>query len=381
MRFKYTLERYKGSYSRHTCPQCGAKGEFVRYVDSETGEPLADDVGRCNRESKCGYHQKPQDYFTVNGYLKKKSKIVKPNFAQRLASVVQKQSPKPFDCISPDVFLSTIGNYEQNAFVQWLLSEFEAENVKEVIERYFIGTASNGRSVFWQIDDKRRIRTGKIIAYDKSTGKRRKDTKPSFVHAELKHSKVLPENFELNQCLFGEHLLQLEPEKPVAIVEAEKTAIISSIFFPELVWLATGGKQQLTPDKLKSVIRHRIILFPDADAWECWAEKAQELQKAGLNVQVSDLIEESAKTDEKYEGLDIADYLLQAAKQEINVINNAIDNVLNNKDLFAEFVTIVEERYVIAAIDGNLSEEKAFEIATEPDYLRNLAVKISESCF
>ncbi|HEX8396397.1 MAG TPA: DUF6371 domain-containing protein [Pyrinomonadaceae bacterium] len=376
MRFKYTLERYKGTKSRFICPQCGLR-ELVRYVSNETGEALSNGVGRCNRESKCGYHRTPQDYFAVHGNLSNERRNPKQRFARQPAPIKQKQSPKHFDCISADVFCSSLANYEQNAFVQWLLSEIEAADVIKAIKRYFIGTTENGRTIFWQIDEQRRIRTGKIIAYDPTTGKRRKDTKPSFVHAELKHARILPETFELNQCLFGEHLLKLEPEKRVAIVEAEKTAIIASLFFPDLIWLATSGKQQLNPDKLQPARTQQIILFPDADAFETWTEKAKDLGRASFNVRVSDLIQRRASNEEKQNGLDIADYLLQAARREINTINGAIDKVLENKELLSTFETICEERLAIAEIDGNLSPEKAFEVATTTDYLRQLAVNLT----
>jgi len=41
-------------------------------------------------------------------------------------------------------------------------------------------------------------------------------------------------------CLFGLHLLGPETET-VAIVEAEKTAVVTSMFFPDVLFLATGG--------------------------------------------------------------------------------------------------------------------------------------------
>ena len=46
----------------------------------------------------------------------------------------------------------------------------------------------------------------------------------------------------MTQCLFGEHLLTRYPERIVALVEAEKTAVIGAGFIPEYVWLATGGR-------------------------------------------------------------------------------------------------------------------------------------------
>ena len=58
----FSLQRYAGISSRHTCPACGGKRCFTLYVD-ESGEPLSEIVGRCDHESSCGYHYKPKDYF------------------------------------------------------------------------------------------------------------------------------------------------------------------------------------------------------------------------------------------------------------------------------------------------------------------------------
>ena len=49
----------------------------------------------------------------------------------------------------------------------------------------------------------------------------------------------------MTQCLFGEHLLTRYLERIVALVEAEKTAVIGAGFIPEYVWLATGGRKRL----------------------------------------------------------------------------------------------------------------------------------------
>lgn len=59
----------------------------------------------------------------------------------------------------------------------------------------------------------------------------------------MKYSDALPQEWELPQCLFGEHLLKKYPNKTVALVESEKTAIICSALMPDYIWLATGGKK------------------------------------------------------------------------------------------------------------------------------------------
>lgn len=55
----YTLQKYKGTATRHTCPNCGDRRSFTYYVD-ESGTPLHPSVGRCNHESSCGYHYIPK---------------------------------------------------------------------------------------------------------------------------------------------------------------------------------------------------------------------------------------------------------------------------------------------------------------------------------
>ena len=43
----YSLQKYKGTATRHTCPKCGDRHSFVYYVD-ENNVPLHPSVGRCN---------------------------------------------------------------------------------------------------------------------------------------------------------------------------------------------------------------------------------------------------------------------------------------------------------------------------------------------
>ena len=59
----YHLQKYAGTSTRHTCPQCGHKGEFTYYVD-ERNVPIDESCGRCNRE-RCGYHLTPSEYFKL----------------------------------------------------------------------------------------------------------------------------------------------------------------------------------------------------------------------------------------------------------------------------------------------------------------------------
>ena len=65
--YRFTLERYRGLSTRYTCPQCGRKHTFTRYIDTENNNQyISDNVGKCNRLDKCGYHYTPKQYFTDN---------------------------------------------------------------------------------------------------------------------------------------------------------------------------------------------------------------------------------------------------------------------------------------------------------------------------
>lgn len=358
-----TLEKYKGSASRHTCPACGAKKRFTRYIDTETGRYLADDIGRCDRESSCGYHLKPSEYFAAHGegwkpgiywqampgiywQARKRESGSRANYPHGIAA------RKP-DAIDKRFLIASLRDYDRNDFVQFLLGlfPFDSEDVIAAVNEYKIGTGRNGEAIFWQIDAKQNIRTGKLIAYDRATGKRRKDRSPNWIHSTLKQAGQLPDTFELQQCFFGEHLLTKYPGRALAIVEADKTAVIASIckgVFPDLVWLASGGLSNLKAESLARIATGRkLILFPDANGFEKWQKIASEARKAGIAVNVSELLERQATEAEKRDGLDLADYLIDEQRKR------------NDPAIRAAFRNLIEERLAIMTIDGGLTEEQA----------------------
>ena len=107
---------------------------------------------------------------------------------------------------------------------------FGEETAKSLVEKYRIATTKEGYAVLYQFDIRDRCRAGKIIPYNPQTGHRIKDgSVPAamWVHSRLKALHQRPEDWTLSKCLFGEHLLPLRPELPVALVEAEKTAVIT----------------------------------------------------------------------------------------------------------------------------------------------------------
>lgn len=322
MTHKYELEKYKGTRSRHECPACHHKGVFARYVDSDTGASLHPYVGRCNREDKCGYHYTPGQYFKDNPDAMGSAAY------ERRTPVCQTapRHPGMIDRIPKQYIIQSLG-YNSH-FVRFLLSLFdpytlESPTVVRLMSDYYFGCTRDGAVIFWQIDTRNRIRAGKIMQYNPDTGKRVKSQSGAidWVHSKLKHAGKLPDDWELTQCLFGEHLLNRRLNDTVCMVESEKSAIIGSGMMPEYIWLATGGKQNLKPDTCRCLKGRRVILYPDLGALDRWSEKARQIAvEVGCTMHVSDLLEKVATPKERTEGLDIADYLIRQIKAAAPVV-------------------------------------------------------------
>jgi hypothetical protein len=320
-KFTFTLEKYRGTKSRYTCPNCKTPREFVRYID-ENGNYLSDDIGKCNRESNCGYHKKPKEFFSNNPNLSRSRQFQHKTHIKSEKILTVKLPEIPFDKIDIETFKRTLLTKEENVFVQFLreLFQYDLEALQRVLEKYLVGTWNYELTVFWQIDMKGRIRTGKIMRYDLLSGKRKtirswvengeiRELKTDWIHTKIKR------DFKLKQCFFGEHLLCQEPNKTVAIVESEKTALICATRFPDFLWLAAGAKGYLTSKRLNVLMNRKVILFPDADAYISWKEKADIAHRNGFDIQVSDIMEIHSTEIEKKQGFDLADYLILEIRQ------------------------------------------------------------------
>jgi hypothetical protein len=302
---KYILEPYKGMNTRYRCPSCQQRDKtFSRYIDTETGEHIHPTVGRCNRENNCGYHYTPKQYFQDNNisFDTPQRKAYKPRPVT--------PQPKPVSFIPVEVFKASLNltAFETNHFVKFLINLFGVEVASQLVSRYFIATSKhwNGATVFWQIDTQGKVRTGKIMLYSPTTGKR---VKEPFNHIYWVHKALKQPEFELRQCLFGEHLL-IDKTKPVAIVESEKTAVIASVYLPQFIWLAAGSKDGLNAEKCSVLKGRTVTLFPDLNGFEKWSNKAKELSHLAIFT-VSDLLERKATEAEREQGFDLADYLIK----------------------------------------------------------------------
>ena len=236
------------------------------------------------------------------------------------------------------------------------------EQMQRAAQRYRLGASRDGGVIFWQIDEFDQLRDGKIMHY-RPDCHRDHDRKPTWTAYLLRKHGQLPKDWNTDHCLFGLHLLSL-PERQlpllsscvppvaseqsssgrgkgwsdktadhyadqtpsdspysggetIAVVEAEKTAVIMSEVKPEYIWLATGGKTELNVAKLRPLEGCRIILFPDTDAdgqtyrdWYDVAEAASDV--FGHPVTVSTLLEQRATPAQKAAKIDLVDLLFQS---------------------------------------------------------------------
>ena len=342
---RYMLEPYTGPGSRHTCPECGRAGAFVRYIDTATGEPLADNVGRCNREDSCGYHYKPRQYFQDHPG---QGQPYTPPRRTKTRPIVREWKPAPplESYTIPVATLNALLNEEKAADEKRLPSQRRSHTPElftylykvlgperfAAIRKAYKLRSYRGAVVFWYVDREGCYRTGKRMYYH-DNGHRNKDWPPSYIHSLLQAQGRLPEGWKLRRCLFGEHLLASNRAAPVALVESEKTALIGAALVPGAVWLAAGGKQYLNADSCAALQGRHIIAYPDLQAFDEWQGKLTEIaRQVGFSVEVSDILERLAAPEDRAAGLDIADYLIQIDTAQAQAGGNTqqTKNHLNN---------------------------------------------------
>jgi len=350
---QYILQ--KGS-KKLICPECGKK-TFVPFVDAITGDQLPGQYGRCDREVNCSYFFSPYKA----GYHKSN----KPDLSNSVN--FKKPAPKKFSIINAELFKQSRKAYKQNNFVQWLKLCFGSVVTSDLISRYHIGTSKHwpGATIFWQIDKQGKIRTGKIMLYDPKTGRR---VKEPYNHIAWAHKALQLPEFELQQCLFGEHLLNQNPACPVAIVESEKTAIIASAYLPRFVWLAVGSLTNLNPAKCKVLAGCRVFLFPDLNAFDKWNVKATELNTLmpGTSFTISDYLQTNAPEADKQKGLDLADYLITCNYKEF--INSGDQSgietekqAINEPDLVSENSEVLKTTFIDSELIPTERSNKPFK--------------------
>ena len=328
------------------CPYCGAKKHWQRYLDTQTGEAIPEHYGKCDNDNKCGQWNDPYKLGYAKMIWEQEQKVTGVTKVTVPKQKYFRTQPKPQSTPEPvffdfDTFKQTLQpeRYEQNTFIQNLFSRvqypFEVNEVTKVIQLYRLGTVAHGyragANTFPFIDIKGNVRAVQVKQFDENNH----TTGTDFLHSMIekhhaRNNKPLPEWLKAYtkqdtkvSCLFGEHLLSKYPQNPIALVEAPKTAIYSTLYFglpetPEsLIWLAVYNKSSFSFDKLKILKGRFVYVFPDlskdGNTFKEWETKAKEYESRlhGTRFIFSNLLEQLAPERDKSEGYDIADYLIK----------------------------------------------------------------------
>lgn len=238
----------------------------------------------------------------------------------------REQPTLPMLVLPASMVAHTESSRDTDQLVTWLSSlkwdAAQRHRISESLKAYHIGHSKQGLTVFWQIDEQQRVRTGKMMLY-KADGHRDKETKYNFdwIHSALYRdyrTGYSADKTDVKPCLFGLHLLDTYRRQnvcqDVCIVESEKTALIMSIAYgnsSKQVWMACGGLGNINRDRLKPLMeQHRhIILYPDRDGVEAWKAKADTLHYDRVTVDARPVTEWWRKGDPVK--ADIADIIVR----------------------------------------------------------------------
>jgi hypothetical protein len=295
---------YRLHGSKHSCPSCGHR-TLQLYEDAATGEPINDQVGKCDRHYNCGYDYKPMQYYNDH------PEELPPAKDGRRRNY-HPEPQKSLVIIPKDYVVKSIIPTAKNGlcgFVDILLQMFAPSDVKRVIDLYYLGHSKFGAVIFWQIDTKGRVREGKAMQYNVHNGRREKAswvTGESFwIFSTLQARGVLPTPATSTKCMFGEHLLRnASASSIIYITEGEKNAIFGALAMPDSIWLAVGSSQDFGKVRnVKDILEKcgSVVFVPDADAIADWRKKAQRLNLH--NAKVSNLCAGHA------DGWDLADII------------------------------------------------------------------------
>ncbi len=337
--YKFQLEKHPAI--KGTCPQC-KKQKVFRYYQNASKE-----FGICDRVNECGAN------FYPNSEISPQTEMLKP------------LEPKVITVYPTNQFCkATIENQRSN-FHQFCKTTETLKITDEHFLKWNCGTIEDKTAFVYQNKDQQFFN---IVHIEYSeNGKRNKEKVPYSLKAKPGTKYPL--------CLFGEHLLS--PDKTICVVESEKTAVIASFFYPQFDWLATGGANKLTDEKIEVLFGRQIFYLSDADIAGRENSTIKKLSAYELNYKIIHLFPN--KTD----GFDLADAIIEGLrptiKSKVNLLEkNTIIKIEENKNnrVKNDFIILREYlqktwdfRYneVRNELEYKLKEHDLYEELREPD--------------
>jgi hypothetical protein len=218
--------------------------------------------------------------------------------------------------IIPFSLVERYSSHDSN-FVYFMCMEFGIETARRVVDDYALG-AIDGKVICWNISTDGVVNGGMVINYDKrghiengwrdNLSKSLSLTDASTLDWYTKETGYnndiqsisdflspdlgtgdLPYKVIERPCLFGLHLLKMYPEKPIAITESLKSALIGYALQPQMNWLATGDVKDVDLNILRPLKGKRVMVFPTNHSYYDWLKVAKQVDFC--QIVVSDMME------------------------------------------------------------------------------------------
>ena len=143
--YRFHLQRYKTG-CKVTCPKCGMKSCFTRYVDEKAQVLFPDNVGRCDHINSCGYHYTPKECFQDNPAIKEMLVEQEKNgnniptavapTAKPLPNSVPKASHLPSDWVE-----QSMRRFDINPLYRYLTTVAGKDKTDRLFNLYKVGTS------------------------------------------------------------------------------------------------------------------------------------------------------------------------------------------------------------------------------------------------
>lgn len=241
------LDKLKFAKKGAKCPRCSSSDAFFGLIENGN---VSEIYGKC---FSCGQFFPPKKQ--KEEYIYRFEKEQTPYQLNEVEFLGIKEHSRNFN----------------NNFINGLLKK-DTGYVK-ILKKYNVVSFSDNVIGFPYISENNEVRSIKKIEYNDDLH-RNKENKFSI---SWYHSGKTAENEYFKYCFFGENLISLNNYKYIGVVESEKTAIIASLFFPDILFIATGSKSTLSNlILLSSLKKKKVLLFPDADGYKEWLKISKE---------------------------------------------------------------------------------------------------------
>lgn len=300
-RYEFAKRRNAKNF-KITCPSCRQRNKFNLYWDNFKQELAPDIYGKCDRVDSCGYINRPEN-------------------DDDDVEISANNLPKPINLPTTFIDREDLVEYSKtrykDPFSIWLIEKF-GKRAKKVLDEYAvysmeITTWNCYAPLFLYVDEQGNCRSGKTMRYE-IVGNEPKRTKHEDSWDNQKWLHTWKDSYVYEQIAFGSHLLKKYPNKPIGIVESEKSSLIMSCVRPNILWLATMAYTGLQVEYLPNLKERDVTLFPDKGekTLTYWKEKCEEFiaENFAVLIKCDTFIEQSELPD----GSDLADYVIKKLK-------------------------------------------------------------------